>query len=76
MRQVGTRRQLPIVAQASGAALAATALFSMSIARIAGGSTFVPKGVHRFKTHAAANLQDEAWLAEGIARLAREREHG
>ncbi len=37
------------------------------------GANFAPKGIYRFKTHEDANRQEEAWLAEGMARLALDR---
>ena len=75
MRQVGTRKETPVQTQADGSGLVACAEFSMSIAELAGGSTFVPKGLYKFQTHEEAALNDEAWLAAGMARLALGRNH-
>jgi hypothetical protein len=72
MKTVGHRRQPELHAHASGEALAAGARFSESIAHLA-GSTFIPKGVYRFRTHEAANKHQEECLARGMARLAAER---
>lgn len=76
MRQVGTRTEPPIQMSASGAALTAGAEFSMTIAQLSGASTFVPKGLYRFRTHDEAALKNESWLAVGMARIALKRQHG
>jgi len=76
MRQVGTRKENPVQAPSDAKALVAGAEFSMSIAQLAGGSTFVPKGLYRFPTHEEATLKGEAWLAAGMARIALERKDG
>ena len=73
MPQVGTRKESPVQALADAKALIVGAQFSMSIAQLAGGSTFVPKGLHRFYTHEEAALKSQAWLGDGIARIALER---
>ena len=54
MKQVGSRREAPIVEQGNGQLLAQAAQFSETIAHLA-PSTFIPKGVFRFKTHAEMN---------------------
>jgi len=74
MRIIGNRRQPQINARSSGDALTAGALFSESIAHLA-RSTFIRKGVYRFKTHEAANKQQSDCLARGIALLAAQRSH-
>lgn len=76
MRQVGHRKEPPLQAHASAVALVAGAEFCGSIAQLAGGSTFVPKGVYRFRTHDEATLKNQQWLALGMARKALERQHG
>lgn len=76
MRQVGTRKESSVQALADAKALVASAEFSMSIGQLAGGSTFVPKGLYRFHTHEEAALKNEAWLAAGMALIALERKHG
>ncbi len=72
MRQVGTRREPPLVAQASGILLEQGARFSESFALLA-PSTFVPKGVYRFSSHDQANQHQQDCLVRGISRLALER---
>jgi len=74
MKTIGNRRQPTINAHASGEALLAGALFSESIARLA-RSTFIPKGVYRFKTHEAANKHQNDCLARGMALLASTHSH-
>ena len=72
MRQVGTRHEPQITELASGEALAAGARFSESLSRLA-SSTFIPKGVYRFKTHEAANKHQQDCLARGMGLLAARR---
>jgi hypothetical protein len=55
--------------QPSGDALAAGARFSESIAQLA-KSTFIPKGLYRFKSHEAANKHQQDCLARGMGLLA------
>ena len=74
MKTIGNRRQPQINAHASAEALITGALFSESIAHLA-RSTFIPKGVYRFKTHEAANKHQGECLARGMASLAAERNH-
>lgn len=74
MRTIGNRQQPAISAHASGEALIAGALFSESIAHLA-TSTFIPKGIYRFKTHEAANKHQNDCLARGMALLAAKRSH-
>lgn len=76
MRQVGIRMERQAQAESSGSALAASAEFGMTIAKLAGGSSFVPKGLYRFKTHDEAAKRDGAWLAAGMAKIALERKNG
>ena len=75
MKTIGNRRQPQVNPRASADALITGALFSESIARLA-KSTFIPKGVYRFKTHEAANEHQAECLARGMASLAAERSHG
>ncbi len=50
------------------------ARFNEEIHRLPTGSTtFIPKGVFRFKTHEAANQHQQQCLAEGMALIASER---
>jgi hypothetical protein len=69
---VGSRREPAIAGRASGEALATGARFSESLAALA-KSTFIPKGVYRFKTHEAMNKHQEDCLARGMGLLAIER---
>jgi hypothetical protein len=72
MKIIGSRRPPEIMANPSGEALAAGARFSESIAALA-KSTFIPKGVYRFKSHEAMNKHQEDCLARGMGLLAAER---
>ena len=72
MRQVGRRREPEIVQQASGQLLMAGARFSEALSALA-PSTFVPKGVYRFKSHADANQHQQDCLVRGMALLAARR---
>lgn len=72
MRQVGVRREPEIVAQASGLLLAQGARFNEALSRLA-PSTFVAKGVYRFRSHEEANRHEQDCLARGMGLLAVER---
>lgn len=72
MRTVGHRRERPISMEGDGTLLAEGVRFSETIARLA-KSTFIPKGVYRFRSHHDANRQQDDALSQGIARLAAER---
>lgn len=76
MRKVGTRKEATVQPLPHATALASGAEFSMSISQLAGGSTFVPKGLYRFRTHEEAQEKTASWLAAGMARIALERKHG
>jgi hypothetical protein len=69
MRQVGKRREPPIAEQASGVLLAQGARFNEAMAHLA-PSTFIPKGVYRFKTHEAMNRHQVDSLVQGMGQLA------
>ena len=69
MKTVGSRCQALITERASGEALAEGARFSEAVAPLT-KTTFIPKGVYRFKTHEAANKHQQDCLARGIAMLA------
>jgi hypothetical protein len=73
MRRVGNRREPTVVARASGELLAAGARFSETMAKFS-PTTFVPKGVYRFRSHDEAYRHELECLAHGMARLAAERE--
>lgn len=75
MKTVGHRRTPHITVSASGHALAEGARFNDEMQRLPiGGSTFFPKGVYRYATHAEASAHWLTCLANGIARAARERD--
>jgi hypothetical protein len=62
MRQVGTRRERPLAEHASGEFLAEGARFNEAVAGLA-QTTFIPKGIYRFRSHAEANQHQERCLA-------------
>ncbi len=72
MITVGHRRERPLARQGDGPLLAEGARFSETIAHLA-KSTFIPKGVYRFRSHMDANQQQADCLAKGMGRLAAER---
>ena len=74
MRIVGHRKEHPITFSASAALLAEGARFNDGIHRLpTGNTTFIPKGVFRFKSHEDANRHQQDCLVEGMARIALER---
>jgi hypothetical protein len=72
MKTVGSRHEPRITARPSGEALAAGARLSESLSHLA-PSTFIPKGVYRFKSHDAANKHQQDCLARGMGSLAARR---
>lgn len=71
MRIVGRRNERQITFHASGEALREFArLIETSIRLSGGGSTFIPKGVYRFRTYEEADRQRVECLAAGMAALA------
>jgi hypothetical protein len=72
MKTIGSRRQALITERASSEALAEGARFSEAVAHLT-KTTFIPKGVYRFKTHEAANKHQQDCLARGMGMLAAER---
>lgn len=71
MRTVGHRKQRPISFSASAAALLAGARFNDEMRRLPTGNTsFMPKGVYRFRTHEEANRHQLDCLAAGMAAVA------
>ena len=75
MRQIGSRRERTMVMQASGMLLAEGARFSESIAHLS-PTTFVPKGIYRFRSHDEANRHAQDCLVRGMGLLAAERRNG
>jgi hypothetical protein len=72
MRQVGRRRECEVVAEASGLLLAEGARFNETISKLA-RTTYVPKGIYRFKSHEEANRHELDCLALGMGQLVSER---
>lgn len=74
MKTIGHRKERPISLLASGTLLAEGARFNDEIHRLPTGNTsFMPKGVYRFMTHAEANRHQLDCLVNGMAQVARER---
>ena len=74
MRTIGHRKERPVSFSASAELLAEGARFNDEIHGLpTGNSTFIPKGVFRFKNHEEANRQQMHYLIAGMARIARER---
>jgi len=69
MRQVGVRREQGLSLNASGSLLIEGARFSEAVSRLS-QSTFVPKGIYRFRSHEAANQHAEDCLVRGMGTLA------
>ena len=77
MKTVGHRMERPVGQGPSGLLLAEGARFNDEIHRLPTGSTtFMPKGVFRFMTHAEANQHQLDCLTQGMAKLAQERRGG
>ena len=71
MRTIGHRKERPITFSASATLLLEGARFNDEIHRLpTGNSTFIPKGVFRFKSHEAANQHQQACLIEGMVEIA------
>ncbi len=74
MRIVGNRKERPISFTASAMLLAEGVRFNDEIHRLpTGNTTFIPKGLHFFKTHADANRHQLDCLVKGMAQTALER---
>ena len=74
MRIIGHRKERSITFSASATLLLEGARFNDEIHRLpTGSSTFIPKGLFRFKTHEAANQHQQASLIEGMAKIALKR---
>ncbi len=72
MRQVGSKRERELSIQACGVLLAEGAHFSESIAHLS-PTTFLRKGIYRYRSHEAANQHAQDSLALGMGLLAAER---
>jgi hypothetical protein len=69
MRQVGSRTERGLAHEASGSLLIEGARFNEAISKLT-QSTFVPKGIYRFRSHEAANQHAEDCLVRGMVLLA------
>jgi hypothetical protein len=67
MRIVGDRVQKPLALRPTAERLEAGMRFVAEMAALGNASTFIPKGVYRFRTHAEAEEQRIACLARGMA---------
>ncbi len=71
MRTIGYRKERPITFSASATLLLEGTRFNDEIHRLpTGRSTYIPKGVFRFKTHEAASQHQQDCLIEGMAKIA------
>ncbi|MEO8717748.1 MAG: hypothetical protein ABI423_05965 [Burkholderiales bacterium] len=66
-RVVGDRLQRPLSMRPTAERLAEGLRFSADMAALGHASTFIPKGIYRFRTQAEAEEQRIASLARGIA---------
>jgi hypothetical protein len=77
MRTIGCRKERPITFSASAELLVEGARFNDEIHRLpTGGTTFIPKGVFRFRTHEDADRHQQDCLVKGMAQIAMERSRG
>ena len=72
MKQVGTRREPPVTEQSDGLLLAEGARFNEAVSRLA-QTTFIPKGIYRYKSHTDANRHAQDCLVRGMGLLAAKR---
>ena len=72
MRQVGSRLEPELVERASDLLLAEGARFNEAVSRLA-PTTFIPKGVYRFRSHDDANRHQLDCLVRGMGQLAMSR---
>lgn len=71
MRTVGHRKEPPITFSASAALLVEGARFNDETHRLpTGNTTFIPKGIYRFKTLEEANRHDLDCVVAGMVRIA------
>lgn len=74
MRTIGHRKEHPITFSASATLLAEGARFNDEIHRLpTGNTTFIPKGIFRFKTHEEANRHQLNCLVEAMVQSAMRR---
>lgn len=67
MRIVGDRVERPLSLRPTAERLEEGMRFVAEMAALGNASTFIPKGVYRFRTHAEAEEQRIACLARGMA---------
>lgn len=72
MKRVGSRRERGLAIEANAALLREGARFSESISHLS-PTTFVPKGVYRFRSHQEANQHEQDCLVRGMGLLATRR---
>lgn len=71
MRTVGHRKEQPITFSASAALLVEGARFNDETHRLpTGDTTFIPKGVYRFKTLEEADRHDLDCVVAGMVQIA------
>lgn len=74
MRTIGHRKERPLSFSSSAVLLLEGARFNDDMHRLPTGSTsFIPKGVFLFRTHAEANRHQLDCLVDGMAQTAMER---
>lgn len=72
MKTVGTRKQPSLTFSLSAEHLKEGCRFNDEIHRLPTGNTsFIPKGLYRFKTLQEANHHQQTCLAQGMAAIAR-----
>ena len=69
MKQVGSKRERAMTVNASGVLLAEGGRFNDALSRLS-RTTFIPKGIYRFRSHDAANRHAEDCLVQGMGQLA------
>jgi hypothetical protein len=71
MRIVGRRKERPISFSASAALLVEGARFNDEIHRLpTGNTTYIPKGLYRFKSFEEANRHQQDCLVAGMVNIA------
>lgn len=75
-RQVGRRTLSALTDTPNPQALRQGFVLTSEVARLSGGRVFFPKGVFRYRSHEEANSHQQECRAQGMARLALERERG
>lgn len=74
MKVIGRRVEAPLSFSASGKLLAQGARFNDDLRGLPmGDAAYIPKGLHRFRTHEEADAHAQKCLADLMARLAAQR---